>query len=241
MVSNTQADAAGRRPAVRFYFAAHLALLLVLVGGFSRTFYLRPLLGAERLPPFLYLHGAVLTLWFVMAALQAWWIQAASPRIHRRSGYVLAAFAGLVVVTGLLADLRLGRAITSPADGEIIVFWGNLFTLALFAAFVTLGVLLRHRPETHKRLMLLASFSIVGPALARLADWPLSPGGPETRPLYGIVGLLLLFASLLVFDVVRRRRPHPVSAVGIAAILVSLGAAVFLGVSGLGFELLQGV
>lgn len=141
---------------------------------------------------------------------------------------------------GLAADLRLGHEIASPRDGDIIVFWGNLFTLALFAAFIVLGVVFRYKAESHKRLMLLASFSIVGPALARFADWPVSPGGNPARPLYAITGLVILFGSLLAHDFIVRRRPHPVSALGLLAILASLGAAVFLGVSGWGFQLLHG-
>jgi hypothetical protein len=235
----TDGSAARRRP-IRFYFAAHLGLLLVLLGGFSRTFYLRPMFSAHPLPPLLYVHGAALTLWFVLAALQAWLVQAGRLQLHRPNGYVVAAFAGLVVVMGLAADLQLGGEISSPHDGDIIVFWGNLFTLALFATFVSLGVLFRRRADAHKRLMLLASFSIVGPALARFADWPVSPGGSGARPLYGIAGLLLLFGSLLAYDLAVRRRPHPVSVIGVFAILGSVGAAVFLGLSGRGFQILHG-
>ena len=99
MVSEKLTDpSVSRRGSVRFYFAAHLGLLLVLLGGFSHTFYLRPMFSAHPLHPLLYLHGAVLTLWFVLAALQAWFVQARSLRLHRRNGYVVAAFAGLVVV-----------------------------------------------------------------------------------------------------------------------------------------------
>ena len=229
---------AARGGALRFYFAAHLALLLILAGGFSRTFYLRPVFSARPLPALLYVHGAVLTAWFALAALQGWHIQTGRLRLHRRSGWFVAAFAGLVVILGVAADLRLAGEITSPHDGDIIVFWGNLFTLALFAAFVLLGVLFRGTAETHKRLMLLASFSIAGPALARFADWPISPGGNGARPLYGIGGLLVLFGSLIVYDVVVRRRPHRVSVIGLLAILASLGAAVSLSLSGQGFAIM---
>lgn len=241
MVSQTLIDPpTTRRGSLRFFFAAHMALLLVLLGGFSRSFYLRPIFMAHPLPPLLYVHGATLTLWFILAALQGWFVQARRVRRHRRNGYMVAGFAALVVVMGLAADLRLGGEISSPHDGDVIVFWGNLFTLALFAAFVSLGVLFRNRAEAHKRLMLLASFSIVGPALARIADWPVSPGGNAARPLYAIAGLVLLFGALVAHDVIVRRRPHPVSAIGLLAILASLGTAVFLGVSGWGFELLHG-
>jgi hypothetical protein len=229
-----------RRGSIRFFFAAHLALLLVLAGGFSRTFYLRPMFSSRPLPPILYVHGAVLTGWFVLAALQGSLVQTRRLRLHRRTGYTVAAYATLVVVLGVIADLRLGAEITSPKDADIIVFWGNLFTLALFAAFVSLAVVFRGKAETHKRLVLLASFSLLGPALARFADWPISPGGSEGRPLYAIAGLLLLFASLIGYDVLVRRRPHPASAFGALAILASIGAALYLFLSGLGFAMLHG-
>lgn len=236
----TVMPAMSRRGSVRFFFAAHMALLLAVLGGFSRTFYLRPMFSTRPLPPVLYVHGAVLTLWFLLAALQGWLVQTRRLRLHRRTGYFIAAYAAVVVVMGLVADLRLGAGITSPHDGDIIVFWGNLFSLVFFAALVSLGVVFRHRAETHKRLMLMASFSIVGPALARFADWPISPGGSGGRPLYGIGGLLLLFGSLIVYDLLVRRRPHPVSSFGALAILASLAAAVFLAVSGTGFSILHG-
>ena len=43
--------------------------------------------------------------------------------------------------------------------------------LLAFATFVTAAIVLRHRREFHKRFMLLASISIVQPALERFAVW----------------------------------------------------------------------
>jgi hypothetical protein len=228
------------RTAVRFFFIAHLALLAAVLVGFSHTFYLRPLFKARPLPAILYLHGAVLTCWFLLTVLQGWFMQTQRLRWHRRVGYVAAGYAALVVLMGLIADARLASEIDSAADPENIVYWGNLFTLLLFGAFVSLAVIFRKRPEAHKRLTLLASISIVGPAMARFSEWPLFPGGFEARPYYGIGGLLVLFGSLIVYDLIVRRRPHPASWIGAVAILLSLTAAVFLGVSGKGFEILHG-
>ena len=59
-------------------------------------------------------------------------------------------------------------------------------------------------------------------------------------PLYGIGGLLVLFGSLILYDLVVRRRPHPVSWIGALAILASLVAAGFLAFSGMGFAILHG-
>jgi len=134
--------------------------------------------------------------------------------------------------------LRMATEITSPRDGDNIVFWGNLFGLILYATYVSLALLFRKSPEVHKRLVLLASFAIVGPALARFAD--ILPGGPAARPLYGIGGILALYISLIVFDVIVRRRPHLVSSIGMLAALVLLGMAGYLAFSGVGFAILHG-
>ena len=110
----------------------------------------------------------------------------------------------------------------------------------MFSVFVSLAVVFRKRPDAHKRLMLLASMSIVGPALARFPRWPIFAGGLEAGRIYAIAGLLIMFALLLAFDVVTRRKPHPASWVGMVLILSSLAGAVFLGVTGLGFHILHG-
>jgi hypothetical protein len=228
------------RSTVGFFFLAHLVLLVVVLVGFSHTFYLRPVFKMRPLPAVLYLHGAVLTVWFLLTVVQGWLIRTQRRRLHRRIGHVSAGYAALVVVMGLIADVRLASEIDSPSDVENIVVWGNLFSLMLFTAFVSLAVVFRKRPEAHKRLTLLASFSIVGPAMARFTEWPIFPGGVNARPFYGIGGLLLLFGGLIVHDVIVRRRPHPASWIGALAILVSLAAAVFLFVSGWGFNILHG-
>ena len=223
-----------------FFFIAHLALLFFVFVGFSHTFYLRPLFSARPLPTFLYVHGAVLTLWFLLTALQGWLVQSRRLWLHRPMGYALAGFATIVIVMGLIADARLASEIESAADPENIVVWGNLFTLVLFAVLVSLAVVFRNKPAAHKRLILLASFSIVGPALARFTEWPIFPGGFNARPAYGIGGLLVLFGSLIVYDLIVRRRPHPASWMGAVAIVAGLAVGVFLGVSGVGFRILHG-
>ena len=167
-------------------------------------------------------------------------IQTQRLRLHRQFGYVAAGYAAIVIVFGTLANIRLISEIDSPADGENIVVWGNFFTLVMFAAFVSLAVVFRKRPEAHKRLMLLASMSIIGPALARLPRWPIFAGGLEAGRIYAIAGLLIMFALLLTYDVVTRKKPHPASWVGMVLILSSIAGAVFLGVTGIGFHMLHG-
>jgi hypothetical protein len=154
-------------------------------------------------------------------------------------GYFSAGFAALVIVLGVLANLRLIGEIDSAEDGENIVIWGNFFTLAMFAVLVSLAVVYRRRSDIHKRLILLASISIVGPALARLPRWPIFAGGLEAGRNYAIGGLLLMFAALIAYDIVVRRRPHVASVGGMVAIVVGLAGSVFLGVTGIGYAWLH--
>jgi len=110
----------------------------------------------------------------------------------------------------------------------------------MFGAFVSLAVVFRKNPEAHKRLILLASMSIIGPALARFPRWPVFAGGLEAGRNYAIAGLLIIFALLLTYDIVTRKRPHPASWAGMVLILMSLAGAVFLGITGIGYHILHG-
>lgn len=232
---------ASSRTRASFFFVAHVVLLVIVLVGFAPSFYLRAAFHhTTKLPLLLYVHGVALTVWFSLPVVQGWLVQTKRLRLHRRLGYVAAGYAVVVIVLGMLANLRLISEVDSPADGENIVIWGNFFTLAMFAAFVALAVVFRKNPELHKRLTLLASISIVGPALARLPRWPVFAGGLEAGRNYAIGGLLIMFASLITYDVLVRKRPHTVSWVGMVLIIVSLAGAVFLGVTGIGFHILHG-
>jgi hypothetical protein len=229
----------GSRPS--FFLAAHVVLLVVVLLGLSPSFFLRSAFHhVTPLSALLYAHGAVLTVWFLITVVQGWLIRAQELRLHRRLGYVAAGYAVIVIVFGTLANLRLISEIDSPDDGENIVVWGNFFTLVMFAAFVSLAIVFRKKPEVHKRLILLASMSIVGPALARFPRWPIFAGGLEAGRTYAIAGLLIMFALLLMYDVVTRKKPHPASWVGMVLILASLGGAVVLGITGIGYHILHG-
>jgi len=224
-----------------FFLSAHVVLLLIVFMGFAPSFYLRATFPhVHQLPLLLHVHGAVLTGWFVLTVVQGWLMRSQQYQTHRKLGYIAAGYAVVVIILGTLANLRLISEIDSVSDGENIVVWANFFTLVMFAVFVSLAVVFRARPDAHKRLMLLASMSIIGPALARFPRWPIFAGGLEAGRNYAIGGLLVMFALLLTYDVVTRRRPHPASWIGMITILVSIAGAVFLGVTGIGYHLING-
>src|SRR3546814_3442556 len=92
----------------------------------------------------------------------------------------------------------------------------TLFRSAFFAA----GIARRREPEVLMRLMLLATLTLVVPALARLtmhAHLPWLPGGP----IGGMIVSDVVLAALCGFDLVTRGRLHRVTLWGGAALLAS--------------------
>jgi hypothetical protein len=107
------------------------------------------------------------------------------------------------------------------------VMWLNFGSLTAFALLLSAAMLLRGRPQAHKRLMLLASIAVLGPALARIARWP--GFGGEQGPFVPLV-LLLLIAAIAIHDLVTTRRLHPATSIGgLALIVILVGASVFGG------------
>jgi hypothetical protein len=89
--------------------------------------------------------------------------------------------------------------------------------------------------------MLMASIAIIGPPLGRIPDWPGVPGGPPFAVAYAIGGIVLLFATLMIFDWRTRRRVHGATWVGFVITLVSIAGTVVLGTSPAAFRVLQWV
>ena len=149
-------------------------ILIVVLAGFGRSFFLRPVFGmpAWAAPePIFYLHGTVFAAWFALLAVQTWLIREHSLRLHRRLGYVGAGLGAGVALFGTYAALRAANratgfmAVPLPAVQFLAV---PLVEIALFAVFLSLAVLNRNKPASHKRLILLASIDLLGAAVERI-------------------------------------------------------------------------
>lgn len=220
-----------------------VVLLLLVLIGFAPTLYLRGALGQPPLPSHLYVHGAVLTSWFVWLVVQTSLVGTGRVRVHRQLG-VIGAIIGLAVcVAGPLASLNVvGRIRAAGIDLDadvsalgvgglgagipLIVFisrvvWTNLASVAAFFLLLVAALSMRGRPEVHKRLMLLGSVGIVGPAVARIARWP--GFGGEQGPFVPLVVIGLLL-GIVIYDVYSTRRLRAATLIGLA-VVIALGAA----------------
>jgi hypothetical protein len=164
---NSRVDVRLRR---RFYVWAALACGLIAVGGFAQTYYLKSLFETPALPASLHLHGIIMSAWCLLFAAQALLVAMHRVRVHRRLGMVGAVLAVLVVAAGAHATVEAtAREVHDHVVHKFHFLFGlNLVNLAVFASLVAAALVLRTSPGFHKRLMLLATLTMLAPAIARL-------------------------------------------------------------------------
>lgn len=192
-----------------FYAAVPIAVAALVVAGFARSWFLRPIMvqapGFPELTPLLAFHGAVFSAWIALNVLQPMLISNNQRNLHRRIGPWAAGLAAIIVLMVPVITVHSMRRGGSPVFQQIYVFLSvNLISIFAFGLCVALAILWRNRAETHKRLMLLALVPFLGPALGRIpAMAPLMPAGI-------LIGVNLPIIAGIIFDVVTRRQVHPV-------------------------------
>ena len=201
-LSNPTAIATEVAPSrLRWFYPTMAAVAIAIVGlGFAPSFYLRAL-GTENLSPslrvlpgYFYVHGVILTTWFLLFFAQTLLIASNRREIHRRVGVAGAVVATAVVIMTLVVAVR---AIKIPLSVSVldmpVVFFFNVFGLIQFAVLVGCALKFRRQPEVHKRLMYLANLPLLGAATSRLL-LPFPFGGliGPNAPLLWLLALVAL-------------------------------------------------
>ena len=216
-------------PEADHYFFAWLAgsIVVLVFVGFARTYYLHSLFGMPALTRFLHFHGAVMTGWIVLFAVQTFLITSSRIPIHRILGTLGAGLAVLVVLMGTMATLvaarREVRAHSESVSSVLTVLALELTQMALFASLVGSGIGLRNRPGYHKRLMLLGTFCMLPNPIVRLFVWMGFGSNIMILTLWA-----LLVAAVVVLDSIRSARLHPAFGFG-ATLTVAFLYLAYLG------------
>jgi hypothetical protein len=189
----------------RLYGLTGLAVLVIALIGFSRTYYLRTWFDVPPLTMRLHLHGLALTLWLGLFLVQTMLISVGRRSLHRRLGFAGVGVAAAVMVTTYMtaieaAHLDGSRGVITAADR----LYSTVVVLILFGVFVAAGTLSRKHPVIHKHSMLLATIAIVGPAATRATVLLLGRGIRD--PHVFVMSALLLAA--VISDWRTRGRPH---------------------------------
>jgi len=207
-----------RRYDRRLYLGASLIFLALVFWTFARTFYLRPFFGTPPLSALLHIHGAVMTGWVVLLVAQTSLIAAHRVQWHRRLGVFGAVWAALVVLVGSITTLHAAarevRGHTDFAAAQVTITSLDLLQMLSFAGFVAIAIWQRHRPDYHKRLMLLTIACMLPDALARLPVSFMTQATEAELNLRIMVGLDLFILICVGIDTFWHRRLHPAFAWG---------------------------
>ena len=213
-------------PARYFYFYMALACMAVAFLGFAPTYWLPLASGSFSATPVVHIHGLLFFTWTLYFAFQTWLAASGRTARHRAMGMIGVSLATAMTILGFLVavhSMKHSAAMGQLDEGlafAIVPLSGILFFAAVFA----LAIANTRRPETHKRLMLLAGISILDAAVARWFLTFLAPPGPPGPPPVpvtiapALVACLLLVVAI-VADWRTRGRPHPVYVYGGAALV----------------------
>jgi hypothetical protein len=214
----------------RFFSWMSVAMAAVAFAGFARTYYLAEFNDGPKptITPIVHIHGALATAWILLLIVQTRLIAYGRRDIHKLLGLVGVAIGAAVVAIGIYVAIHSERRIHTPATADTLadpyVFLIFPFaSIGLFALFATLGVLNRQRSEAHKRYMMLATASMIVPALARIVTQ--TTQGASLVAVPGVVGAMVLvnlfLIAMVVHDFYTRGRLHPVTLWGGLTTLLS--------------------
>jgi fumarate reductase subunit C len=194
------------RTVERSFFGGMAILLCAIVFiGFSPTYFGAGMLRAPLPSPILHFHGAVFTLWMLLFLIQAALISARRVAWHRSLGIIAFCLPPVMIVLGVIAALdALGRKVSigelDPAVSSAIPLLGIVpFSIVIFASWRS-----RRKPDSHKRLILMATIGLTEAALGRF-PWA-QMGMPPAAG--AVTGLGILILLLIAYDLLSLRRIH---------------------------------
>lgn len=220
-----------RAGARRFYVGVALTCLAIAFLSFAPSYFMPMAQGKFRAAPILHIHGMLFFGWTLLFMAQTWLAANGGLVLHRSLGML-----GVSLATGMIFTT------VAVVIGEINVFeaagmgaarraftWVQISGMAFFAVVFALAVAYVKQPETHKRLMVVATVSLMDAPLARWFALALAPPAPAEGlapppPVFialppGLIADLILVAAM-IYDMRTRGRIHPVYIYGGLALLL---------------------
>lgn len=188
-----------------FFSLMPLLMLAAVLYGFAKTYFLAGMVEAPLPNRLIHLHGAAFTLWMVLLIVQTGLVSTHHVKWHMKLGLFGFGLAVTMVVLGLLAAVDALRRGRGPLGLDPVSFFVIPVTaILLFSVFTFFAYRERKKPEAHKRLITIATISLMDAAIGR---WPIAVL-QQHPPLQDFVlfGFLLLIVLYDVFSLHRVSR-----------------------------------
>lgn len=191
-----------------FYYAWFILFFVIACFGAKAIF------DPEGLPPITNLHhfhALTMLSWFFLFALQPTLIRFEKIKLHKSIGQlspiVVIAFIGFSVPISLLNWDRTGWP---------MIITANSVNLTIFISLYVFAIIKRQQAATHKRLMLYATISLLGPAAGRI------PEIFDQSPFMSVPIIMALQLAPLVHDKIVHRKIHKATWIGFIIMLSTI-------------------
>jgi hypothetical protein len=208
-----------------FYVGVAIAIIAIVMVAFSFSL-LKTNLVSQLASTWVKIHVLTFSSWIVLFFAQTVLVAAHRTDLHRRLGVTGAILAGAMIIVTIeisIEAVRQGRAVLTMPPLEAFVFYSVPHVdMFLFSGFVIAALLFRRKPETHKRLMLLTTITLLDAVADRLPIlWRFG------RMTHFLVQDGLVLAGI-IYDLKSRGRVNPAYIWGGLLILICPPGAVLL-------------
>jgi hypothetical protein len=204
-----------------FYFVMSLLVAVIVVWGFSRTVDQSLFHPAIARPLLLWIHAAAFSGWVAFYISQSTLVRTRNVKWHRFFGWFGAAVGAAMIALGFAIAVVMGRfdavQLHQPDPAFLSV---PFFDITFFAVFLGLAIWWRGKPELHRRLLLLATCSLL--------DAPFDRFDFIFYNNLGFVFVDLVILLGVVRDLMVNRRIHKVYLVALPALMFGQGIAMYL-------------
>jgi hypothetical protein len=223
----------------RFYMWIAASCFAIAVIGFLPTYWMPLAKGSFKAEPMVHVHGLLMFAWVTFFFTQTRLVAQGKILSHRTWGMLgISIITGIAFIVPTIISLRLAQAATPGEPAQAVhdaraFTWVTIGGLIFLVSTFILAIVKLKDSETHKRLIVLTTVSMLGAPIARwfLFAAPPAPPWPAGLPdissppimiaiIAELIGDLLLGAAV-VYDWRTRGKVHPVYLIG-GAIMLTL-------------------
>jgi hypothetical protein len=184
-----------------FYSTAGAGFIVIMLVGFHSFVKSGRAAGGRIIDPAMVhldlIHGLAIAAWYFLFLTQSLLISVRNRRLHFKVGWAAVAIALTIAVTGSWVAIRSVQ-VTPPEFHFVGLLYSRfllvmLTEVALYTAFVAIGILNRKKPGIHRAAMILASLSLLAGATVRM---------PFLHPVFGATGWIGLFGPVFCLGAV---------------------------------------
>jgi len=191
-------------------------IAVIVTFGFSQTIEGGLIHPSFSIPAILYIHVAVFIGWIFLLIIQTGLIQTNRTNLHRKFGLTSLCLGVALPVVGIWVSIVMARIGAQQSGPQAAIFLIVPFADMLnFSTLFGMAIWNRKNVEAHRRLMLMATWSLTGAAFGRFPSFIVPYGGWY----YLAVDMMIFLGVARDFFVLRK--VHRVYLIGLPLLMVS--------------------